>query len=127
MSDVLTLNFGAQRNEDYLRAWKFRPSGETSGQDMDGWSSALRINSAAGLTGGPLLNITQVPTVNGSVIDMDDAAAGNLSVFIAKEDIAALPGRAADIVPFAFNLLLTDETGNTRAGVSGQFIVEPGV
>lgn len=126
MADGLIYNFGAQRNEDYFRVWRFRAKGETAGLDLSGYDFAMHLNTSAGLPGDPILSINEVANGNGSVIDVTDAAAGLVSIFISRNDIAALPGRSADIIPFAYNFIATSD-GGRRVDVRGQFIVEPGV
>jgi hypothetical protein len=127
MSDGAIFAFGAQRNEDYLRVWRFRPRGESVGIDITGWSFKLNFNSASGLGGDPLLEIKDVATAHGSVITIEEAGDGDISILIKAEDIASLPGRPADIVPFAYNMIATDGGGIRRADVRGLFVVEPGV
>jgi hypothetical protein len=127
MADGALLTFGVQRNEDYSRLWRFRALGDTDGIDITGWTFSFRVNSAAGLSGMPLLEVSSTETLNGSVLRVTDAVHGDLTVIFKQADVAALPGRPSDIVPFAFNMLATDGAGIRRANVRGLFIVEPGV
>lgn len=124
MADGAIYYFGAQRNEDYYRSWEFRAGDDEEFIDISSWSFKLRIKSAAGNSDPPLLEVTHSPTGNGSVLTPSD---GQLAILLKQEDIALLPGRTSDIVPFAYNLIAIDTAGIRRADVRGAFIVEPGV
>lgn len=123
----MTMNFGAQRNEDYARVWRFSDKVEDTPVDLTGWAFELRINSAAGLSGSPLLAVGQSATPNGSIIEIDPGTDGRIGITIRQADIAALPGRRGDAIPFAYNLVATDAAGSPRVDIRGVFTVEPGV
>jgi hypothetical protein len=125
MADGLVVNLSAQRNEDYLRTFRFKADGAPI--DISGWTFAMRFNRSAGLSGPAALALSEVATPTGSVIAVENAVDGRISILISKEDITSLPGRATDITPFAYNLLVTDTGGIQRPDVRGFFIVEPGV
>lgn len=124
MAEGAILNFGAQRNEDYSRSWEMTDSETGDLLDITGWSFKFRIKSQAGLANPALLEVTDVATINGSLLAPSD---GQVGILLRMADIAALPGRAIDVVPFAYNFIAIDSAGIRRADVRGEFIVEPGV
>lgn len=127
MSEAAKLNIGVQRNEDYT-PHEFRLQ-DIDGQpiDLTGWSFVFRANSAPGLTSPPVIVITGTPNGNGSYIKLIDGDFGAFVLFIAKADIAALPGPISENVPNAFNLIGTDLSGYERIIARGLLIAEPGV
>jgi len=126
MADAARVALSAQRNEDYVRELRLRrPDG--SAIDMTGWSAQLRLNTAAGLAGSPLLSLNATPNGQGSICKVSSPSSGRVLLKLRQANIAALPGRAQDIARFAFNILLTDSAGLVRAWIRGDLTVEPGV
>lgn len=128
MSEAALLNISVQRNEDYVpHTLKLTDIFEAP-IDLTGWSFVFRINDAAGLVGSPDLALSGTPNGNGSYIAVTDAESGELELFIAKEDIAALPkDDSVDFTSFAHNLIGTDGFGYERVVARGEFTAEPGV
>lgn len=116
-----------QRNEDFgplLLQWC---DAAGAALDITGWSFALRINTASGLSGAPELSLGPLATGNGSYVKIDETGNGTILIFIAKEDIAALSGSIRDVVPKAYNLIATDQFGVERVLSAAVFTINPGV
>lgn len=128
MADGAIANLGVQRNEDFApHTMTFTDKASGSAIDLTGWSFAFRINTATGLGGSPELALSGTANGNGSYVQLLEASAGQVVLYIAKEDIAALTGSDRDIVAHAFNLIGTDNAGVEHVLARGSFIVEPGV
>lgn len=126
MSRNLPLTLGAQRNEDYgLETWRFTDNASGDALDITGWTFEFRVAVAPGAT--PDLVVTGTANANGSYFAISDAGNGCADFFVAKEDIAALPGRAIDVCNLAYNILVTDALGSVHAYIVGPFIASPGV
>lgn len=126
MADGAILNIGVQRNEDYLRVFRFTNSDDDTAFDVSGWTFEFRINSATGLGDPPLILVSGTATTNGSVITVEDSDDGRVSIKILKEDLEYLPGRRTNVINYAYNLIATN-AGNRRAVMRGTFTAEPGV
>lgn len=125
MSDAAKVNFSCQRNED-LGPYEARHT-DADGQptDMTGWSFELRI--AIGLGLAPVLVVGSAPGLHGSYVSLLEPDQGTLELFIAKEDIAGLPGQPEDTAILFYDLVSHEADGTRRSFWRGRFIVEPAV
>ena len=126
MTHNLVLSLGAQRNEDYgLETWRLSDNQSGDALDITGWSFEFRIAPATGQAAVLVVNGTA--NTNGSYVAVSEGSNGLSDVFIAKEDIAELPGLDIDVCVLAYNLIMTDGLASQHAYVVGPFTVRPGV
>lgn len=125
MSAVIDLDLGATRAEDFFRLFEVAPGGQQ--QDLTGWLFIMSLHRFAGADGAPDLDVSSIASAAGSVVTLEDAAAGNLSVLIKMADLQGLPGSATDLARFAYNLNGVDPAGIRRPYARGHFTIEPGV
>ena len=125
MSDGAKLNISVQRNEDFARVLQFTPQGSDSGWNITNCSVSLSVWLPG--TTSAVLSVGQSANGNGSLLDMSGAGDGQIGLLLKKADLSGLPGRAADINIFSYNLILTDADAIKRCLAVGSLIVEPGV
>ena len=120
-----TVNICVRDNEDYVDQFEFRSRSEAI--DLTGWTIEMQVKD--GFTGSALVSITTAaPTGNGSRITLLDAEAGQIEVFIANADLAALtiPAEANRKV-YRYDMRFTDPTPVSSVFLSGEFLLQRGV
>ena len=120
-----TLNICVRTNEDYINQFEFRSADQPV--DLTGWTIAMQIKG--GLEAAALVSLTSTaPTFNQSRITFLDAELGQVEIFIAQADLAALtiPAGQSKRV-FQYDIRMTDTTPITAVFVAGEFSVQRGV
>lgn len=127
MTKSADLDFAVQRNEDFGPFVFTIRDTDKAPVDLSGWTFSLVVDYSVGRTSDPALRVDKFPNANGSYIDLNDGKAGELELFISRDDLDALAGEADDFVGFAHNLIASDEVGYERVIARGKFTAEPGV
>jgi len=109
------------RNADLRRTYT-----PNSGFSFSTFTARMQIRLSEGASGAALLNVEMIATANGSRFDI---VGSSLVLFIAKEDLEALPvaSPVSDPAVFAYDMIITDATGFSTNLVSGPFILLEGV
>lgn len=121
-----SLDLAVEWNEDLCFSLQLQ---DTTGApiDLTGWTFHAQVRTAAGVTGTPLVDVTQLidPTVTG--VYVLDAINGRLQLLI-----KAAAWTAASVAPsqarqaFAWELTAVTSGGLSRALIRGAFFLEPG-
>lgn len=122
MTDAASIDFAAQRNEDFGPFEARYQDADGFPTDLTGWNFQLEI--AATLGGSPVLTIRSTPNPRGSYVATVEAAIGAMGLYIAKEDIAGLPGDIERPSKFFYNLFSLEPDGTRRVFTRGLFIAE---
>lgn len=124
---MAVLNLSVKRNGVLRRNFYFTDDNGDA-LDLTGWSAKMQVRSALGASSS-IFTLVETPNGNDSYIDITDATAGEVEVFVSNDDIDLVPEASAttDAVVYAYDIVLTDTAGDFMPFVGGTFTVIPGV
>ncbi len=123
---MAVLNLSVKRNGVLRRTFYFENAG--SPLDLTGWSAELQVRATLGAASA-IFTLVETPNANGSFIDIVDAGAGEVGVFISNADLNLIPEASpvSDPVSYAYDIVMTDTAADFMPFVGGAFTVIPGV
>lgn len=121
------LNIAVKRNGVFRRIVNFTQNDGTP-LDLTGWSAEMQVRSNIG-GAVAVFTLTATPNANDSYIEITDAEAGEVEVFVSNDDLALIPEASdtSESVSYSYDIVLTDTAGDFMPFVGGGFTVIPGV
>lgn len=132
MTYPVTLDLQVWRNDDYVEEWRLTDgtSDADPGEpiDLTGWTLAMDIRLYAGASGSALILLATVVT-DTQGIRLTEASDGRFVIRIQDTVINGLPAASEPNKPvaLAYDLVLTDPTGDRHNYAGGKFTVYPKV
>jgi hypothetical protein len=123
-----TYDITAYRNGRYREGFTLKI--DNVAVDMTGGDLQMQLRDAVGDTGTPVLDLTPTPTANGSYIQFTSASTGQFEVYIAFDDMDALPevGTPVSAVDtWQYDIVYTEVGGDKYPIIKGAFVMNEGV